>query len=732
MVGTISCSGRVLLIVIAAALLIPAPFSTSSATQWEPMNGPHGGGIVGLGRDTDGSVYAAREDNIFRTDDGGQSWVNVSNGAVRADILCLHVTPSGDLFAGVFSRGVYWSYDGGETWDNDQLTNDPHGGQGSTILGVGVSQSDVIFAGSFRSLNGGASWLEMESYGNAWAFDSADNVYAGTGHGVRISDDQGGTWTDINTGMEDKRVIALALNSQNHIYAGTWYDGLFVSIDGGSSWTSINDGLPSLAIEAIAIDAADRVYVTLYEGGLFLSSDSGMTWEPIDDDMDGRRVLSLLSGPWNIVYAGSEYHGVFSSTDQGGNWLSLATADMRMPFLTDFAISPATGDMYGAADGGGIHRSTNGGVDWEARSDGLPTTRTHAVACDASGRVYAGTEEGLYASTDDGATWFAANAGYEDIPALGILIDGEDNVIAVLAHSEFFFEFWVVRSTDGGLSWQEILSDQDATFPTTAEAYAIDVDDRLFIAGMSIATEGVIFISDDDGTTWDEVTFPAGLGTTSLAVDSNGVVYAPLGNNDLYTSTDHGATWTEIPNGGWPTGTVGVLDAVAVDENDAVLLSSRRSGIWRSVDGGETWSGFDEGLPSDNYPSVTFIEAADDALFAGTLSSGLHRRGNAATNVDATGIPTTLTPMSVSPNPASAGTGIGFSLSEGRSISITIHDVAGRLVRDLVREEYREAGRHIVMWDGRDDSQRSIPTGVYFVRLDAAGRRENTRLILTR
>ncbi len=725
------CSSAILSTVLAIVWIFAAA-ATINASEWHPTNGPYGGGVVALCADATGSVYAARNDEIFRSDDGGSTWLNVSNGEVSANIYCLDVSAAGNLYAGVAFRGVYWSFDSGASWDHDQITHDPHSGLGATIVAIGADNDDVIYAGSFRSLNDGNSWLELGFYGYAFAFDSADNVYAGSSDGVRYSTDHGANWTMLNAGMEDERIVALALNSSDHIFAGTRETGLFRSTDGGLTWTYIGDNLPSLRVEAMTIDSADRIYCSLTNGGLFLSIDSGTTWTAIEAGLGGRKIFSLTTGTSDGVYAGSEYHGVFRSDDQGASWTPRSAAAMGLPGIEDLALAPLSGDLFLAAGGAGMYRSTNDGSDWEECNNGLLGNLVHAVAGDTSGRIYAATEDGMYASIDDGATWIPSNSGHEGNPAYRVQVDDDNNVIAVLAPDVFLFEFSVVRSTDNGATWQELLSTADATFPTTAEALVIDHVGRLFLGGMSIATEGVIFVSDDDGSTWEETTFSAALGVTGLAVDSNDVIYASMGNNDLMVSNDHGTTWTEIPNGGWPNGTVGVLDVVAVDQQDAVLLSSRKAGIWRSTDGGASWVLFDEGLADADYPSVTFLKPAADALFAGTLGDGLFRREATTVAVDPVGIPARFSLLGANPNPFNPKTSIRYELDASALVCVTVHDLAGHLVRTLASGLYKPAGQHETDWDGRDELGRDLPSGIYFASVEVRGIRATGKMILAR
>lgn len=79
------------------------------------------------------------------------------------------------------------------------------------------------------------------------------------------------------------------------------------------------------------------------------------------------------------------------------------------------------------------------------------------------------------------------------------------------------------------------------------------------------------------------------------------------------------------------------------------------------------------------------------------------------------------------PNPFTEGALIGFYLKEAGPVRLTVHDVQGRVVRDLAAGS-RSAGAHAVRWDGRGD-EGPLPSGVYFYRLQAGGRVEEHKLI---
>ena len=68
------------------------------------------------------------------------------------------------------------------------------------------------------------------------------------------------------------------------------------------------------------------------------------------------------------------------------------------------------------------------------------------------------------------------------------------------------------------------------------------------------------------------------------------------------------------------------------------------------------------------------------------------------------------------PNPFRRATSIALTLPRAADVRVTVHDVAGRLVRELAREQMAE-GLHTFQWDGRNGTGRSMATGVYFCRV---------------
>jgi len=83
------------------------------------------------------------------------------------------------------------------------------------------------------------------------------------------------------------------------------------------------------------------------------------------------------------------------------------------------------------------------------------------------------------------------------------------------------------------------------------------------------------------------------------------------------------------------------------------------------------------------------------------------------------------------PNPARGRTQISFNVPEPAHVTVSIHDVAGRMVYTLL-DDHISAGRRTLHWDGRDRSGREVPSGIYIYRLSAGKHNMTRKIVLIR
>ncbi len=84
------------------------------------------------------------------------------------------------------------------------------------------------------------------------------------------------------------------------------------------------------------------------------------------------------------------------------------------------------------------------------------------------------------------------------------------------------------------------------------------------------------------------------------------------------------------------------------------------------------------------------------------------------------------------PNPFNPRTRFSFELPAAGPVTLRVHDTSGRLVRTLSAGAWFDSGRHRVEWNGKDDRGASVASGVYSVRMSAAGFEQTRRAVLVR
>ena len=330
---------------------------------------------------------------LFKSTNGGVSWVMLGNGLNHNAVLSLAINPSNPatLYVGTFdpakgAGGVYKSIDAGENWN---AANSGLAAMTVVALAIDPSHSATLYAG----------------------------VY---GYGIFKSSDGGASWNQANTGLTDASVITLVIDHSNpaRLYAGTLGGGgVFKSVDGGTSWSQTRRGDTNPAIASLAIAPSDPsiLYAGTYGDGVFKSNDSGENWSQAGTGMINLAIYAIAVAPLNpsTLYAGSDRSGVFKSTDGGKTW---TTANKGLTVLSIDALvidfsNPST--IYAATPGAGVFKSGNGGESWSPSSTGLPQNayvRTLTIDPSNPTTLYAGTFGfGLFKSTDSGGSWSLAH-----------------------------------------------------------------------------------------------------------------------------------------------------------------------------------------------------------------------------------------------------------------------------------------------------------------------------------
>ena len=298
------------------------------------------------------------------------------------------------------------------------------------------------------------------------------------------------------------------------------------------------------------------------------------------------------------------------------------------------AVAGIPGDIstyYMGTPGGGIFKTTDGGVVWKPIFDEMHVASIGALQLAPSDPriVYAATGEqtsgnGVYKSTDAGATW--TNVGLRDTEILtSLIVDPKDPnavLVGALGGPPPSSQRGVFRTTNGGQTWEKVLYKDDdvgvvdlALDPTNRKVvYA-----ALWRAGRSFfgPTDGkkkagpdaFIYKSVDQGKTWKEISGhglpPDNLGRIGIAVapGNKGKRVFAIMNQGLFRSDDAGQNWQQITHdprvvGSW------YFSRVFVDPRNADLVYVMQTCLYRSTDGGQTFTAFKGAPGGDDYHTM--------------------------------------------------------------------------------------------------------------------------------
>ena len=443
----------------------------------------------------------------------------------------------------------------------------------------------------------------------ALAINNDEHIFAGTfGSGVFRSADNGENWSQ--TGLTNTNVQALAINSNGHIFAGIFFlgDGVFRSIDNGDNWSQT--GLTSYSVMALAINSNGHIFAGTLSAGVFHSTDNGDTWNQINTGLTKTYVLTLTINENGHIFAGTN-GGIFRSTDNGGSWSEINTG-LTNRSIQALAIN-SDGVIYVGTNGGGVFRSLDNGDSWSAINIGLTNSIVFALAINNDGHIFAGTNfGGVFRSTNNGDNWSPINTGLNYTLVQRLTINKTGHIFAGTGGGGVF------RSTNSGANWSQINIGLTAS---KVEALVINSNQHIF-AGTNGAG---VFRSTDNGNNWNQInTGLTVFDVRALAINNNGHIFAAIFGN-VFRSTDNGDIWNPTSLGS------GTFAALTINNQGHIFAGSAFNGVFRSIDNGESWSQINTGLTSRNVLSLA-INNNNGYIFAGTGDGGVFRSTNNGNN----------------------------------------------------------------------------------------------------
>ncbi len=667
---------------VLAVLLVTAGWARGTAFQWQPyppgVGGPWGGAVkrvVAYDPGTGQNLWAATGGGVYRSMDGGQTWLARNTGLNTLDVSDISVGAQDPDFLIAATRidGLYRTLNGGANWSRLTVRNGSAVVNFTGTAAIDPSNRNHLFVGSFDE--GNTNYLlESIDGGLTWAMKKICTptrlrfVYDGTKYVLILSTMEGYLWkydgtafsllggpfrdnSGTQAGIED---FALPGFTPLTIAVAAGRAGVRLTLDGGSNW-SRSYTPTDLTATAISEDSANpsRLLMAFFDfetglnGGLAetsnLLSTSPITVSSPEAGMYINCILSTQAGDLlceNIA-------GVFLRTVKSQPFGHSSYGMSAYPVAAfDFAPTGASSSSGGhgfAVSGGGVNpRNGNGGLNiwvpgspgyWQRRpvgtigvANGAHTGSTRMVRYETDSRIWTSVEGfTLYHSEDVGANWSITKNMSDSDVATNSVYDmefGSDAGTMIFGGSGSVF-----YSLDGGNYWYRSSGLTDGDYLLGRESS---------ILGMFYAvgkTSGV-FRSSDFGVHWNRA--DSGffsrkyINATAASRRVGGHLYAGTFYNGLYESRDYGGTWTVVSgSGGLPSsGSFGPVAFGDMDLDSLAAVNVFGDAIYITGDGGATWTRVTSGMELANLtvPDVYDLKFTPDqkALIAGVDGYGTY------------------------------------------------------------------------------------------------------------
>jgi photosystem II stability/assembly factor-like uncharacterized protein len=470
---------------------------------------------------------------------------------------------------------VYKSKDAGKTWDKI-MKGLPSGDIGGMGIAISPVNPDILYlimeaagetSGFFRSLNRGASWEKMSSHASSGQYyneiycdpENVDKVYS-VETISQVTLDGGKTWNAIGNNQRhvDDHALWIDPDDTKHFYIGG-DGGIYETYDEGKNYI-FKSNLPVTQFYRVNVDNTLPFY-NVYGGTQDNNSMGGPSRNTDRDGVinDDWFVTMGGDGFWvaidpvdeNIIFTEYQYGNAFLYDKKSGETVSIkpippeGEKTYRWYWDAPLIISPHQRErIYIAANK--VFRSNDRGHSWEVISDDLTRNEDRnqfkvmgkywsvdAVTKDVSTSLwglivslaeskvkkdllYAGTDDGVIAVTEDGGKKWTRITSFPGVPEYTYVSDilpdkFNENIVYASFNNMLQDDFkpYILKSTDKGKNWTMITN----KLPVNGSIHTLEqdpVNPNLLFSGSEFA----FYFSVDGGNEWIE--FKSGLPTSAV------------------------------------------------------------------------------------------------------------------------------------------------------------------------------------------------------------------------
>ena len=510
--------------------------------------------------------------------------VGPSNVAGRIKALAMHPENGDVIYAGAAGGGVWKTVNGGREW-HPTMQNELSLAIGA--LAIAPSDPDVLYAatgewtgkverpetpsgmgaGVYRTSDGGRSWYLCGSIGSFLCTSLAvhpsnpDCVFVAGNNGLHHSIDGGIKWQSVALGAqyaEGRDAVSSVVffdDNPRRIFAGVHRVGVYRSDDGGDTWHLLGAGkgmshgepmdAPKIAVgrrglpsaRVVAVKAGDRTYRSVDGGEHFACA--GTLPDRASSMIPWCNVIAVDPARDDCLFAGGT--SLYRTADAGVSWGKVAGygTDVHEDQQA-IVFDPAESSRMYLANDGGVWRSTNGGVDWEAAHHGLLAAQLYTVSLSEAPPL-------RYAATlhDADAQIWSLGGGQSD------LNNGEGGAItfvpgssdALWASSKWSSLARYRRGADN--TWEQVEDGPDATLQGR-QSFAASRHDANLVLTISYDRRSLLRRPPQGGVDWPvRLQLPDASLTSVVTAEADDLsAYAGDTKGRLWGSRDAGESWT--------------------------------------------------------------------------------------------------------------------------------------------------------------------------------------------
>jgi gliding motility-associated-like protein len=568
-------------------------------------------------------IYAgAPAGGVWITKDGGQTWTTNTDSLATLGVSSIAIDPqypdtiylgTGDRDASdSYGRGIFKSTDGGQTWIQF------NSGMGNVTVGkliIDPNNTQILIAatssGIYRTTNGGSSWTRRIT-GNYkdLVFDAVNtNIIFAARTSARLykSTDNGVNFSQVTNGLptgKSRLAIAVTPADSNFVYVVVTnqrtFQGLYLSTNRGTSFTQMSNS-PNIMDYShlgtgtsgqawydldIAADPSDKTIVNVCGVNIFQSKDSGTTWK--------------INAHWVGSGGAPDVH-----------------ADNHV-----MEYQPSTNTLFAGNDGG-VYFTRDLGKNWTDISEGMGISQIYRLGQSQTQKNYV-----INGYQDNGTGWYENSKWYTVVGG-----DGMDCVIDPtnenFAYSALYYGD--VRRVKNGYSQGTIAKNgkngiTEAGGWVTPYVLREGTPSTMFVGYKNIWRSTNIQAASVNSVTWTKISNNvAGSNTANItyvenATANSNILYVSRSGNKFFKSTDVNAatpSWTDLTSNLPNNSSVLWIESHPKFQNRVWICQSNK--VYQSNTGGSSWSNISTGLPNIPILSLVFDSSSKyQGMYAGT------------------------------------------------------------------------------------------------------------------